>query len=151
MQLLKLWRISEHRSLDGAGGLHAGGRWNRIGRPIVYTAESSALALLESLVRRSGPHLPPPYQLLEIVAPGNLDVTHWPVDQDHRDKLLTADWGDAFLRANHAPLARVPSAVAPESWNYLLNPLHPDAARIELVHAARWPWDTRLFGASTAR
>ena len=80
-----------------------------------------------------------------------MPVTTWPADQDHHDKDLAADWGDAFLRAARMPLARVPSVVAPESWNYLLNPLHPDAKRVHVTRAGRWPWDTRLFGAAPAR
>lgn len=148
---MRLWRISEWTTLDGEGGKLFGGRWNHAGRPVVYTAESSALAILEVLVWRSRGVLPPPFQLLEIDAPDDVAVTHWPDDQNHRDKRLTADWGDAFLRAAATPLARVPSAVAPASWNYLLNPLHPDAARVELVRAGRWPWDARLFGTPSTR
>lgn len=150
-RLVRLCRILNYRSLDGQGGLHADGRWNRIGRPIVYTAESSALALLETLVKRSSPNLSPPDQLLENDGLDDLGVTCWPDDQNDRDKLLTAEWGDAFLRANQSPLARVPSIVAPRSWNYLLNPLHPDAARVEVIHAGRWPWDARLFESAPAR
>lgn len=142
---MRLWRISEWASLEGVGGLSYSGRWHRAGRPIIYMAESSALALLEVLVRLPRDSLPGPYQLLDINAPDNVEVTAWPADQDHRDMPLTADWGDAFLRSNTSPLARVPSVVAPESWNYLLNPLHPDASRVSVARAERWPWDARLF------
>ena len=145
---MRLWRISEWTTLDGEGGRTFGGRWNHPGEPIVYTAESSALAILEVLVWRSKTSLPPPYQLLEIDAPDDLDVVDWPADQAIMDKDLTRDWGDAFLRANTTPLARVPSVVAPESWNYLLNPLHPKAARVRVLRAGRWPWDARLFTAN---
>lgn len=143
---MRLWRISEFASLDGAGGLYAAGRWNSIGQPITYLAESSALALLEALVRRSRTVLPAPYQLLDVHVPDDVAATRWPVDQDAHDRPLTTAWGDAFLRARSTALARVPSVIAPASWNYLLNPLHPDAARIRIARAARWPWDARLFG-----
>lgn len=143
---MRLWRISEWVDLDGVGGLAHGGRWHHAGRPIVYMAESSALALLEILVRQPRAAPPPPFQLLEIAAPDDLGVTTWPAGQAILDKDLTADWGDAFLRAAATPLARVPSVVAPRSWNYLLNPLHPEAPRVEVVQTARWPWDVRLFG-----
>jgi RES domain-containing protein len=148
---MRLWRISEWTTLDGEGGKLFGGRWNHAGHPIVYMAESSALAILEVLVWQPRSVVPPPFQLLEIHAPDDVAVTHWPADQDHRDKRLTADWGDAFLRVAETPFARVPSAVAPQSWNYLLNPLHPEAARVELIRAGRWPWDARLFVASSTR
>lgn len=143
---MRLWRISDWTTLDGAGGLTVGGRWHHPGHPIVYAADSSALALLEVLVHQARAVRPAPYQLLEIDASDDVAVTVWPAEQDHHDAPLTADWGDAFLRAKKTPLARVPSAIAPASWNYLLNPLHADAARVQLVRAGRWPWDARLFG-----
>lgn len=142
---MRLWRISEFASLDGMGGLIAPGRWNRVGRPIVYMAEASSLAMLEVLAGYDVAEMPATFQLLSIEAPDDLAVTQWPVGQDHRDTLLTSDWGDAFLRADATALARVPSVIAPEGWNWLLNPLHPDAARLRIVRAERWPWDARLF------
>ncbi|PAX06709.1 RES family NAD+ phosphorylase [Sphingomonas lenta] len=143
---MRLWRISDWLTLDGVGGLTVGGRWHHAGRPIVYAADSSALALLEVLVHQHRAVRPAPYQLLEVEAPDDLAITDWPAGQDQHDAPFTADWGDAFLRAATTPLARVPSVIAPASWNYLLNPLHPDAARVRIVQAARWPWDARLFG-----
>lgn len=131
--------------LDGAGGLKDRGRWHNVGHPVVYLAESSALAILEVLVRQPRSRLPPPFQLLEIDAGASLDVISAPFESPlpHRD--ITAAWGDDFLKGTAAPLARVPSVVAPKGWNYLLNPLHPDAARVTVTTAARWPWDARLF------
>lgn len=143
---MRLWRISEWPTLNGVGGELVEGRWHRVGAPITYLAGSSALALLEVLVRRPRKELPEPYQLLEIEAPDDVTVIHWPVDQPIPDKDATADWGSAFLRAGTASLACVPSVIAPHSSNYLLNPLHPDAARVVIRRAARWPWDARLFG-----
>jgi RES domain-containing protein len=39
----------------------------------------------------------------------------------------------------------VPSAIMPFATNYLINPMHTDAARIRVAHAARYPHDQRLF------
>lgn len=142
---MRLWRISEYVSLDGGGGLISAGRWHRLGRPIAYLAESAALAMLEVLVNTEIAEPPAAFQLIAITAPDRLQVIEWPADQDIGDALLTSDWGDAFLRSMDAPLARVPSIVAPESWNYLLNPLHPDAHAVTIERAARWAWDARLF------
>ena len=145
--MVRLWRISEWAELDGAGGMLFDGRWHDAGRPIVYIAESSALALLEVLVAQPKTTLPAPYQLIEIDAPDELGIINWSEAAVPRDTDLTRAWGNAFLHAAEAPLARVPSVIAPHSWNYLLNPLHPDAARVTVAHAARWPWDARLFAA----
>ena len=51
------WRIvkTQHKNttFDGEGALTVGGRWNKIGIPMIYTADSLALAALETIV-----HLP---------------------------------------------------------------------------------------------
>jgi RES domain-containing protein len=39
----------------------------------------------------------------------------------------------------------VPSAIVPAAFNYLLNPLHPDAARISVLARQTAEFDTRLF------
>ena len=140
-----MWRVSEFSALNGAGGLVAPGRWHSKGRPVVYMAETSALAMLEVLVGYEVAQIPATFQLLAIDTPDDLAITRWPADQDHHDPALTTAWGDAFLHTGDAAIARVPSVVAPYGWNCLLNPLHPDAARIRLLRAERYPWDTRLF------
>jgi RES domain-containing protein len=51
----------------------------------------------------------------------------------------------AWLASLEAPLARVPSAIAPETWNYLLNPEHPEAKQIEIAAVIKERFDNRLF------
>jgi RES domain-containing protein len=142
---LLLWRISEHMTLDGIGGLVVSGRWHNVGRAIVYTAESSALALLEALVRMQCAKLPAPYQLLRIEVPDGIVVEHFPAPAGppRIDESMT--WGDRWLGSGKTALASVPAAVAPLSRNILINPVHPDAAAIRVAEHSRWPWDKRLF------
>ena len=45
-------------------------------------------------------------------------------------------------------LAEVPSVVVPEESNLLLNPRHPDAARITARKLRRWLYDPRTQRAS---
>jgi RES domain-containing protein len=68
---------------------------------------------------------------------------------------LTDDWqqneiasrtlGDEWLSRNQTPLLEVPSAILPETMNILLNPTHPDAARISVLWHEAYPFDKRLF------
>jgi hypothetical protein len=32
----------------------------------------------------------------------------------------------------------------PETWNYLLNPAHPEAALFQIEHSYEYPFDLRL-------
>lgn len=65
---MNLWRISNYKDLKGLGGLKASGRWHNRGVPIVYLAETPALAMLEVLVHfdMTLDEIPKHYQLLEI-------------------------------------------------------------------------------------
>lgn len=112
---------------------------------MVYTAESSALAMLEQLAYLARRALPPPYQLLQLDAPDGCAVTLFAGKMVRWEVEATRSWGEAWLEGATTPLARVPSALAPEAYNFLINPAHPDAARIRIASAARHHWDDRLF------
>lgn len=142
---MKLWRISNYLDLGGEGGLHVDGRWNSIGRLIVYAAESSALAMLEVLVRYGRKVLPPPYQLLEIEAPDDLAISDFGASAPRQVERSQA-WGDRWLEEGATPIAKVPSAIAPKCFNYLINPAHADAREVMLIEHGKHPWDARLFG-----
>lgn len=148
---MQLWRISNYADLNGDGGLTNSARWHSRGRPIVYLAESPPGALLERLVHLEIDldDLPSAYQLLLIDIPD-----HLPFDTIDA-KVLPADWrdndgatqaiGDDWLHAGRTPLLRVPSAITPHTFNWLLNPRHADAAAAKIVEVISAPFDERLF------
>jgi RES domain-containing protein len=150
---VNLWRISRHDDLHGLGGELADGRWHTAakGKRIVYLSEHPALALIEVLANLKGnPHLfPDAYRLMKIsVHPKVWSATPTtdPLPETWRDDLtLTRTLGDAWLTARTSALLRVPSAPSPESFNYLFNPLHPDAQPL-ITDWTRWvTYDKRLF------
>jgi RES domain-containing protein len=53
--------------------------------------------------------------------------------------------GDNWLRGAESALLRVPSAIVPKAANYLLNPAHPDEARVSLAATLRAAFDPRLI------
>ena len=146
-----LWRISNHTTLDGRGGLTASARWHTEGRPIVYLAESPAGALVEALVHLELDlaRLPKSYRLLKAQAPDDLSIKliaeadlprNWIADQ-----IATRTVGDEWLASKSTALLRVPSAIVPETFNVLLNPEHVDATRVQILWHAEYPWDARLL------
>jgi RES domain-containing protein len=54
--------------------------------------------------------------------------------------------GDRFARARRAAILVVPSALAPDECNWLLNPDHPDFKRIRVHPTERFSYDPRFFG-----
>ncbi len=142
---MKLWRVSDFPDLSGRGGEFFKGRWHNAGSALVYTAEHSALALLESLVHLESEEEPPTYQLLELDAPDDLTISHYPDPLPPPEREMSRAWGDAWLEAAETSLATVPSIIAPDARNFLINPAHPDAGRISITRHKRYEWDPRLF------
>jgi RES domain-containing protein len=154
---MRLWRVLNYTDLSGEGGRRVAARWHERGRSTVYLAEHPALALLETVVHLDidPDELPSHYQLLTVEAPGAVAIeelseaelariTDWRhAPQDTRT--LTRAWFDERRTA----LLRVPSAIVPAAFNYLLNPLHPEAARITIVARQTAEFDARLFGRAT--
>ena len=145
-----LWRISNHLDLGGWGGRKYSSRWSSLGKRLVYLAESPAGAMLEVLVhlKDRGQGLPYTFALLEIEAPEHLAIREiLPVaDVDWKEQPeSTQRIGDAWLASRETPLARVPSAIMPRTWNYLLNPVHPDARQVQVAEVIKERFDNRLF------
>jgi RES domain-containing protein len=146
-----LWRISNHATLDGLGGVLASARWHTQGRPIVYLAESPAGALTEVLVHLELDvgDLPKSYTLLKAEAPDDLAIRTLGDDELAHgwkdDLVMTRTLGDEWLASRATPLLRVPSVVVLETYNVLLNPEHPDASRVEVLWHQEHPWDRRLL------
>jgi len=143
-----LWRISRHRDLSGAGGLRAPGRWHEPGTRVVYLADTPAGALLEACVHTSAGDVPPKYTLLAVsvaddVSIETVDASTLPSDWAE-DLEVTREIGSAWLRSHRSALLRVPSALVPATFNYLLNPLHADAARIRVQSVFEYPFDPRI-------
>lgn len=114
---MTLWRISNHPTLDGAGGLSAPGRWHTAGQRIVYYAPNPATALLEVLVHAKIDieDIPVNLRYLEIEAPDTLAVQEVDLTELGRswrtDLAATRAAGDEWLRDGRTALLRVPSVI----------------------------------------
>lgn len=144
--MMILWRISNHVDLSGRGGLLASGRWHHRGVPVVYCCDHPSTALLEILVHVDIEDVPETFQLLKISAPD--DIPAMRIDAgatDLADKEWTRSQGSRMLDSADACLLQVPSVVMPEANNILINPRHKDAARLSILSATRYPFDSRLL------
>src|SRR5437763_2746246 len=128
---MRVARISraKYPDLDGRGAAIAGGRWNSKGTRVVYTCSCAALAVLEYRVHTATD--PGDLLLYRIEVPDSLNIERVPWMPD----LNTAGhFGDLWASSQRSPVIAVPSVVVPHQVNYLVNPLHPDAAgQIKIV------------------
>jgi RES domain-containing protein len=149
-----LWRISRYADLAGEGGRKGSGRWHTRGKPIVYLAETPAGAMLETIVhlmdldREEHGNLPSTYDLIKVEAPDGISAK--PLNAlaavGWQDRIeVSQKIGDAWLALMETALARVPSAIMPYTWNYLLNPGHPDAKQVAIAEVIKERFDNRLF------
>lgn len=148
-----VWRITTARfaatAFSGEGARLYGGRWNPKGFALVYAAESRALALLEMMVQDAP--LRARYVLIPAQLPDTLSVTLVELAElapdwrrlDRRDALQRI--GRGWLEGGRSAVLAVPSAVLPAERNYLLNPAHPDFARITLGEPEALDTDFRLM------
>ncbi len=146
---MRLWRLSRFPALDGAGGLFASARWHTIGRPVIYAAPSPEGALLEVRVHLdvAAEEIPDGYRLLGIDVPDDAsieDVAGLPSGWE-RDETATRSLGDVWLDARRTLLLRVPGAILPYTVNYLINPRHPGAERLQVAIDDAYPLEPRLF------
>jgi len=142
-----LWRISRHLDLSGTGGLKVPGRWHHAGQPVVYLAGSPSAALLEVCVHTSANDVPPEFTLLKIEGPDAKIAVIKPEDlrPDWTTRLeITRDLGTAWLREKRSVLLPVPSAIVPETVDFLFNPMHTDAAMFSITDVFAYPFDVRL-------
>ena len=157
-----VWRIAASTpvyrvdDLTGGGAAVTGGRWNPVGVPVLYCASTISLAYLETLVHinLSGP-MPRNRFRVEIEIPDTVwsarRVAHvhaatFPKDWDaHPAAKGSIDYGALWLKAAKEALLVVPSIVIPEESNILVNPVHPDAAKLRVLNVTRVEYDHRLF------
>ncbi len=137
------------RDLSGEGARLHGGRWNATGVPMLYLAESRALAILETLTYVQVKTLPIDYQLAEISFPADAvtDLAE-PLPDDWAripHGQATERLGSAWALAMRGLVLRVPSAHVPEEHNYLVNPRHPRSAEVRVVGTRPFAFDARLL------
>ncbi len=145
----RVFRVCRARyaRLDGEGARLVGGRWNYASRPVVYMAESIALAVLENLVHMSRRDFPTVYVTVAAVLPDGISLLA--EDALRRTPALRAlspeELGNRWLESQASAVLRVPSVVVPGASNYLLNPQHPEFSLIQVEPPAIFHFDERLF------
>ena len=136
---------------DGEGAYRFGGRWSSPGTRLSYASEHQSLAMLEYFVHLDKDD--PPSDLVIAVAeiPEKVSRRRLP------ESALPADWraaaappeltrfGDEFVMEGKHCLLLVPSVLAWNENNVLINPVHPDCAQIVVETIEPLGYDSRMF------
>ena len=137
-----------YAALDGIGAGLIGGRWNLRGVRMVYASLAYEGALLEQLAHIPTGSLAAGQIASRIVIPEDCAVpaineTRYP---DWRNAARSREIGAAWVTSGRSVALKVPSFVTqPWGWNVILNPLHPDFARVSVAEVVDVVWDVRLL------
>jgi RES domain-containing protein len=157
--VIALWRIATDTplytsdDLSGKGAELTGGRWNRKGSAVVHTSTSIALACMETVVHLGAATLPLNRFLVRVDVPDDV----WAMRKRSTASALPVGWtaapsgrvshdfGEAWLKdILGTALLEVPSVIVPEEYNILIDPRHPDSARILATKLRPFLYDGRL-------
>ena len=148
------WRLCKAKrrkeAFSGEGSRLAGGRWSPKGTAVVYTAESLALAAVELFVHLDPAELSAAYVSSPVTIPSNLPIHRMAAADLPRDWRTTppppslAQLGRQWLLDAVTAVLQVPSAVIPDESVYVLNPGHPDFAKLQIGPPQPFQFDPRF-------
>ena len=153
--MIRVYRIVRepyaNAPLAGEGAYRFGGRWSSPGTRIAYAAEHLSLAMIEYFVHIEA--IDPPKDLVVVAADIPDSVSRAVVTP----RRLPSNWrqvpappglaaiGDAFAAERKTAILALPSALVPSESNWLVNPLHPEFAKIQVRPAEPFHYDARFF------
>ena len=127
-------------------------RWNKKGEFVIYTGSSRSLSTLELIVHRGAVQPTVPYSVMVISISDNsglyetLNTRQLPDNWKTINAYTTLQKSGSDWYKNQASLIlKIPSAVIPFEYNYILNTMHVDFKQhVKLVRTERYFWDERL-------
>jgi RES domain-containing protein len=151
LEPLLLYRIGDPRGewpvFSGEGSRKYPGRWNDPGQEMIYLSEHLATAMLEKIIRLLT--LPPNQHYVDVAVPAG--CTYEEVNPDalpdwySEDQVVARRFGAKWFEEGRSLLLFVPSVVTRVEKNVLVNPRHPDFARLKPGRERPVYWDKRLF------
>jgi len=145
MIVFRIARTRYINDISGTGAKIYGGRWNRKGLAVLYTAEHRSLAALELLVHLNKEDMPNDLQILSLKVPGNsIQTIEWKsLNEQSNDAFQKI--GNTWIKENHSLCLKVPSIVINEEFNVLLNPNHKYFKKASIENVKNFVLDKRLF------
>ncbi len=151
MEVFRISRTQYAHYLIASG---AANRWNYENEYVIYTAGSRSLATLEMVVHRSAIQPNNAYTVVVIHISdeealfSNLQQKDLPQPwrQENAYPLLQ-QLGSHWYQNKSSLVLRIPSAVIPNEYNYIINTAHPDfqEKNIKIVNRESYFWDDRLI------
>lgn len=144
-----LYRIAKKAYIEDLSGLGSrlyGGRWNEKGYSAIYTSSSLALCMCETLVHCDKSIILQNMFFAEMEIPDEMvPADFFKISQNEETSIAGTKW----LKEKSSVAIRVPSVILPaeynKDFNVILNPEHPDFAKLKINTVVECPFDLRLF------
>lgn len=138
--MIRAWRLTRRvhatppsDAYNGVGAERSGGRWNRIGTRAAYASSTRSLAALEYLAHVDPDELPSDLVFVGIAFHGDaLESGNPPAGWEALHSAVAIDYGQAWLRSSSVPILAVPSAIITAERNYVINPAHARARKLNV-------------------
>lgn len=156
---MKSYRISTNRwakNIDGEGARLYGGRWNSIGKALVYSSENISLAMLEVLANANKNILKISFTCTQLLFPDEI----WNKRKTFTTDMLPKNWnmfphqescklsGDDWINSCQSLILEVPSAANHLENNVLINPKHEDIGEVKIGECFELNFSKRIYSFS---
>jgi RES domain-containing protein len=136
-------------TLTGIGAEKVGGRWNEVGTRAVYCSENISLALLEYYVHSDNvANLPKEILIAKIEFPDEFVIQELEVLPERWNQYpyssKTTKVFTSLSKSRDFFALKVPSTIVGLESNIILNPLHKDFGKVEIIEFIKLPIDERL-------
>lgn len=152
---MEVFRISKEAYSIELSSSGTANRWNIRGQQVIYTGSSRSLASLELVVHKGAVVPNAEYRVMVIsIADDDYLIKQLQI------KDLPPNWrtfsaypmlqriGSRWITNQESLVLKVPSAVIPFEYNYIINTEHPQfSEKVHLVRTEPYFWDSRLFDA----
>lgn len=151
MEVFRISRKKYSKELISSGEPN---RWNFRDQKVIYTGSSRSLSTLELIVHKNAVKPKIEYSVM-IISIADKDSLYKHINS----KDLPSNWrkleayfelqkrGSNWYENQESLILKVPSAVIPLEYNYIINTEHPDFEKNVLhIRNEKYFWDSRLLG-----
>ncbi len=144
------YRLAKARYADALLSSGVANRWNRSKQYVIYTSQSVSLCALELLAHTNGIRPVDPFKIMLIdiagdsmddLKPDDLPINWYSLSAYSQTQTIGSIW----YESNRSLVLKVPSAVIPTEYNFVINTSHPDFnEKVKLLEVQNFFWDTRF-------
>ncbi len=150
---MEVFRISKDEYSKALSSSGTANRWNLKGQLVLYTGSSRSLSSLELVVHKGAVKPAFKYKVMVIsIADDDYLIKQIKVNELPANWRLIAAYSDLqsigsdWYNKRDSLVLKIPSAIIPFEFNYVINTEHPDfLTKVNLVRTEDYFWDSRLL------